>query len=342
LREEYSDGVKAIALVTSRRRNPGSPSAGRPFGEDVNQAVEGGSTKPPSTKGTFTMTRRFITTGIRLLIATMAVNSAVATVCVAQSNPPTLKSTPAAPSSSQGEQQTPPAQNAPPPAPTTDPAEEAAYKAFFDAVTQAPDTRIQLGTDFLQKYPTSRYAEAVDSALVHAYYDKQDWKNFNAYAEKALALNPDDVNVLTIVGWFIPHNYNPNDPDAQKNLDKAEHYEKHAIEVIATLAKPVNMTDDQFQQSKASILSEAHSGLGLVYFRRQQPSESALELQQATQGAPNPDATDYYVLGLDLNNLKRFPEAADAFNHCSQISGPLQDRCKQSADTARKLTAQPK
>lgn len=288
------------------------------------------------------MTRRFIARGIRILIATFAVNLAGFAVCFAQANPPTLKSTPAAPSTSQTGQQAPADQNAPPAAPKADPAEEAAYKAFYDAGNGAPDARIQLGTDFLQKFPASRYVESVSAGLVQAYYDKKDWKSFYVYADKTLAVNPDNVTVLTIVGWVIPHNIDPNDPEAQKNLDKAEHDEKHAIEVIGTLPKPPNMTDEQFTQSKAVLLSEAHSGLGLVYFRRQESSESVSELKQATEGNASPDPTDYFVLGLDLNSLKRFPEAADAFNHCAQIMGTLQDQCKQYADTARKQAAQPK
>jgi tetratricopeptide (TPR) repeat protein len=288
------------------------------------------------------MKRRFIATGIRTLLVAAAAGFGVVAICLAQAAPPTLKSTPAVPSSSQDGQQAQSGQNAPPAAPKLDPQEEAAYKAFYDAGPQAVDARIQLGNDFLQKYPTSRYVESVYAALVQAYYSKQDWKNFYTDADKALALNADDVSVLTVVGWVIPHNLNPSDPDAQKNLDKAERYEKRAIEVIAAMPKPASLTDDQFVTSKAAVLSEAHSGLGLIYFRRQQPADSASELQQATQGTASPDPTDFYVLGLDLNNLKRFPEAADAFNHCSQIAGVLQDRCKQNADNARKQESQPK
>jgi len=60
------------------------------------------------------------------------------------------------------------------------------------------------------------------------------------------------------------------------------------------------------------------------------------ELQQATQSASPPDPTDFFVLGLDLQSLNRFGEAADAFNRCGQIPGALQDRCKQSAEAAKK------
>jgi tetratricopeptide (TPR) repeat protein len=291
------------------------------------------------------MERRFIATGIRMLVAAATASFCVVPLCLAQANPPTLKSTPSVPSSSQNGQQAQPAQpdqNAPPAAPQLDPQEEAAYKAYFDAGPQAADVRIQLGNDFVQKYPASRYLESVYSGLVQAYYSKQDWKNFYADADKALSLNADDVSVLTVVGWVIPHVFNPTDPDAQKRLDMAERFEKRAIEVAGAMPKPPTLTDDQFASSKAAVLSEAHSALGLIYFRRQQPADSASELQQATQAAASPDQTDYYVLGLDLNTLKRFPEAADAFNRCSQIMGTLQDRCKQDADNARKQQSQPK
>ena len=222
------------------------------------------------------------------------------------------------------------------PAPKIDPQEEVAYKAFYNTKSQDADTRIQLGQAFVQKYPTSHYNESVYAGLTQAYYMKQDWKDFYASSDKALALNPDDVAVLVTVGWVIPHALNPSDPDASANLDKAERYEKHAIELVGTMAKPAAMTDDQFAQSKTSLLSQAHSGLGLVYFRRQDSDDSVKELQQATQSTANPDPTDYFVLGIGLQSLSRYAEAADAFNRCGQIPGSLQDRCKQSAEAAKK------
>ena len=233
----------------------------------------------------------------------------------------------------QGDQQTPPA------APKVDPAEEAAYKAFFDAGASAPDNRIQLGNDFLMKYPMSRYAESVYAGVVQAYYAKQDWKNFYATADKGIAAYPDDVTMLAIVGWVIPHVFDPTSPDASANLDKAEKYEKHAIDVIGAMPKPPALTDDQFVQSKSAVLSEAHSGLGLVYFRKQQWVDSVSELQQATQSAPSPDATDFFVLGIDLDKQSKYPEAIEAYTKCSQIMGGLQDRCKQSAENDKKQQA---
>jgi tetratricopeptide (TPR) repeat protein len=228
------------------------------------------------------------------------------------------------------------------PGATVEPKEQKAYDAFFHVSSELTDKKIQLGNAFLEKYPKSVFAEAVDSQLTTAYYDKQDWKDFYATADKALALKPDDVDVLATVGWVIPHFYNPSDDNADQQLNKAETCEKHAIEVLATMKKPASLTDAQFAAAKTQTANQAHSALGLVYFRREDYANSATELQQVMRNNPAPDQTDLFVLGMDLQSLNKFADAADAFGRCGQIAGNLQDRCKQNADLAKKQAAQPK
>jgi hypothetical protein len=212
--------------------------------------------------------------------------------------------------------------------------EVAAYKNF--SKEQQPAKKIQMGNTFLQKYPKSPLAERVDVGLMNAYHSQQDWKNTYLSADSALAIKPDDVDVLTTVAWTIPHVYSPNDTDAEQELDKAETYAKHAIDVLAKMPKPTDLNDAQFAASKAKRLVQAHSALGLVYFRREDYDNSAKELELATKDNPTPDPTDLFVLGADLQNLKRYGEAADAFSACSQIAGGLQDQCKQNADLTKR------
>jgi tetratricopeptide (TPR) repeat protein len=221
-----------------------------------------------------------------------------------------------------------------------EPKEQKAYDVFFH--TEDSDKKIQLGNAFLEKYPNSVFAEAVDAGLTNAYYDKQDWKDFYATADKALALKPNDVDVLTTVGWVIPHVFDPHADDADQLLDKAESDEKNAIQLLNTMSKPASLTDAQFAAAKALKAGQAHSALGLVYFRREDYANSVTELQLATQNNAHPDQTDLFVLGMDLQNLDKFADAADVFGRCGQIAGNLQDRCKQNADMAKKQAAQPK
>ena len=224
-------------------------------------------------------------------------------------------------------------------APKVDPAEEADYKAFFSSDQADADSTIKLGEDFVQKYPSSKYDESVYSRLTQAYFSKQQLDKMYAAADKALLANPDDVNVLVLVGWVIPHNYDPNDMEADRRLDKAEAYEKHALALIPTMTKPGPMTDDQFVKAKTSATSQAHSGLGLIYFRRQDFANSISELQLSEQGATTPDPTDFFVMGFEYSQLKKYSEAAAAFDKCASIPSGLADRCKQNAADAKKQAA---
>ena len=227
----------------------------------------------------------------------------------------------------------------PPEAPKVDPQEEAAYKAFYETKIADTDRLIQLGEDFLKTYPESHYRVMVYARLTQAYFSKQQMEKMFAAGDKALALNPNDVDVLALIGWVLPHNYNPNDLDADQKLNRSEQYLKHALDLLATLQKPASLTDEEFQKSKNGKLSQCHSGLGLVYFRRERYADSVTELQQATQLLVTPDPVDLFVMGIDSQQLKHFSDAAAAFDRCAQIPSSLQDRCKQSMEQSKKLAA---
>ncbi len=218
--------------------------------------------------------------------------------------------------------------------------QDAAYRTFLRERDSAK--KIQLGNNFLKKYPKSSLAERVDADMMNVYRAEQDWKDVYLCADHALALQPDDVDVLTTVGWTIPHVYSPSDPDADQELTTAETYAKHAIDVLSKMPKPGGLTDEQFAAAKAARSFQAHSALGLVYFRREDFDNSARELAESTKGNPTQDPTDLFVLGVDLQNLNRHSEAAAAFRGCSQIAGMLQNQCKQNAESAQAQVDQAK
>lgn len=219
-----------------------------------------------------------------------------------------------------------------------DPKAEKAYKKFVDEKNL--DKKVKMGNEFINKYPNSYHLEAAYEELVQAYYAKRDLTNFYATADQGMAKFPKDPTLMAVVGATMARAYNHNDPDADQKLAKAEKYEKQAIELLKTLDTPTGMSDAKFDAYKKQVSATAHSGLGLIYFRQGRFDESVRALQQATQDATTPDATDYLVLGGDYQNLSQFKEAADAFNHCAQIPGPLQSGCKQYAESSKKRAAQ--
>lgn len=256
-----------------------------------------------------------------------------------QTNPPQQQTTP--PEQTQKPSLVNPQQNA---APQVDPKEEAAYKAFYEmnpSTDAELDAQIKAGEQFVNDYPQSRYREGVYARLSTAYFKKGKIDQMCDAADKALAINPDAISVLTQVGWMIPH-ANPNTPNYDQDLAKAEQYEKHALEVLNSLNKPANLTQEQFDQSKNAALSQSHSGLGLVYFRQKKFELSSAEMGQATTVTNDSDPTDFFILGLDDENLQKYGDSAKAFDACAQMNSSLQDSCKKgSAEAKAKASAAP-
>src|SRR5271156_6358942 len=215
-----------------------------------------------------------------------------------------------------------------------DPREEAEYKAFFNIHAEDTDKRIEAGDAFVQKYPTGPFSEAVYSQLSTAEYQKQDFEKMDEYADKALALNPDDVTVLVFVGWGIPHSN-----DSAAKLNKAEQYDKHVLELLPTLTKPAKMTDKEFALARSEYESQAHSGMGLVYYQREDFAKAVAEMKKATSGASHPDPGDYFVMGNSLDRLDHYSDAAEAFTMCAATPGGQQALCKQKAETAKQEAA---
>jgi hypothetical protein len=219
------------------------------------------------------------------------------------------------------------------------PAAEAAYVAFKNQPNA--DAQIQFGQAFDRNYPESAYAEDVETTLLSLYDGEQDWDRFYATADEILSKDPDNIAVLALVGWVIPHHYDASAPGEAGKLDDAEKYEKHAIELISAMQQTPEVSAEQFNAMKVSLASQAHSGLAMTYFRRNDFENSVKEMQIATAQPATVDPQDLYVLGIDFIKLGRPADATDAFTKCSQIPGGAQEQCKKDAQAAAKAQQSP-
>src|SRR5467141_1176846 len=215
--------------------------------------------------------------------------------------------------------------------------EDAAYKAFQTVTPNDAAKKIELGEAFILKYPESRYKSPVYGALTFAYMQVGNMQKMQEVGEKEIALAPNDVSTLALMGQALPRTWKASAPDASQVLVKAEQYSKQAIEITPTLPKPENMTEEAFASAKNQTLAMAHSGLGLVYVRRGKHAEAIPELERAVKIDPNPDPVNYYLLGVANKITSHFDDAVAAFNKCAAMTGPMQVTCKVQAEDAKKL-----
>lgn len=225
--------------------------------------------------------------------------------------------------------------NAAPPPVTAE--EEAAMKAFRDAPLADVAKKNQIGEDFVQKYPQSRYRVEVYSWLVKGYYGMGAIDKMEVAAEKELAIQPEDATTLAIMGQTLPRAMNASTPDKDKRLTKAEQYSKKALELIPTLPKPAGLTDEQFTAAKNQTSAMAYSGLGLVAYRRGKFEDAIPSLEQSVKLDPNPDPVNYYLLGVANEKGSHFDDAIAAFTKCASSPGGLQPTCKAGIDEVKKL-----
>jgi len=236
-----------------------------------------------------------------------------------------------------------PTQNAPAPKESGKPqkinkAEEAAYKNVLAAQSSDPAMQIQVGEDFITKFPMSKYVGGVYGMLTTAYYTTGNTDKMFAAGAKALELSPDNVDVLALLAMAIPRRVKSNTPDGPQQLQKAEVYAHHAIELIPTLTKPDTVDDATFEKAKNDKLALCHSGLGLLDIDHSKYDDARTELTQAVQLATSPDPVDYYLLGNADAQASFLNGAIAAYEKCA-ATGPLVNACKAREEAVKKDVA---
>ncbi len=208
--------------------------------------------------------------------------------------------------------------------------EAKAIKAFRDAAPSDVDKKTQLGEDFIQNYPQSRYRPEVVNWVARVYLTKAQVDKLQAEGQKELELTPSNPVSLAVLGSNLARALNANTPDLQKHLDQAETYCKKSLEDLSTAKKPADMSDDKFAEAKNQTSAVAYSGLGVVAFRRGKYTDAIPNLEQAVKLGGGTDAVDYYILGKSNEAATNFDQALAAYTKCAAIPGGMQAACQSS------------
>src|SRR6202140_301912 len=160
----------------------------------------------------------WLTTGALVAMMLAAAQGTLAQYPAKTQNPPPANNQNPPPATSTDKTKTPPDNSLKLDDPNAAPVnaeEDAAFKALSDPANDQAK-RIELGEAFLQKYPTSPYRSPVYGTLVMAYVQSGQVQKMEEVADKEIALNPNDVQVLGVGGQTLPRAMNSKPPEPNK------------------------------------------------------------------------------------------------------------------------------
>lgn len=205
-------------------------------------------------------------------------------------------------------------------------------QVMFNAGYQTKDAakRAAYLARFGQAFPDSPYANQALGMAAAAYQQAQNVPKMLEVANGLLAKDPNNIGMLLLLSDYYS--------EKGEQLDKAEAYAKKVIPLLDAAPKPEGMTDEQWAKQKALQKGLALSALGQVNIQKKDNAQAVENFKAAAPLLKSDDgsyARNQYRLGFALLNLKRNPEAKEAFTQAASVNSPYkalaQDKLKAMA-----------
>ena len=193
--------------------------------------------------------------------------------------------------------------------------------AAFSAISSERDAKTRM--DYIEKFtpvfPKSKFDDQVASYAMLSLSELKDNHRLIAYAEKALAANPENLPALLLLANSYVDSTEPGGPG------KAITYAQRAI----VAAKADDPAADKSRKVSAGI---AHSVMGRAYAKQEKTAQSITELKSAAALLKGQDEQQYavaaYYLGWDYAKLNRLTEARAVLSDVAGTPGPVQQSAK--------------
>jgi tetratricopeptide (TPR) repeat protein len=193
--------------------------------------------------------------------------------------------------------------------------------AYLQIVTvQDPTIVIRNTETFVSQYPQSNLLGTAYQYQMLAYEQKDDLQGLLSAGEKAVKLQPDNVNTLLTLANAIP-NALTGHPDPPDLLAKAQEYARRALRGIDQLRIPLTTPLEQWESSKGEMVSRAHEALGQVAMKRNQLPVAVSEFELAARGNPKPRGSQFYRLGAAYAGIGNNEGAVAALRRAAEL-GP--------------------
>lgn len=179
---------------------------------------------------------------------------------------------------------------------------------------KTPDEIIAAVDKFVVASPDSDFKSQALSAAAEAAEQKGDWKNAITYGDLAIAADAKNFDALLLVAAELAQHTPEN--NLTGDLDKAQKYAEQALEVIPTVAKPVDskMPDAAFETFKKDGTARAHGAMGMIAAKRKKWDVAVKEFQTAVDAETQPDSVLMARLGNAYNESGKPADAIVILN----------------------------
>lgn len=221
---------------------------------------------------------------------------------------------------------------------------QAEYKDYNTAyaVTGGADME-KAANDFAAKYPQSELTSYLYSKAMHEYQNENQPDKMLAMGEKVLALDPDNPIALVLTATVLSDSLSDSDPNRQQKVAEIRKNANRALESVdKDFAPPANATPEQVAAYKSTLISMAHSAIGITDLKMGDDTGAEKELQSAADlNKTQPDPYIWYHLALSQDHQNKYAAALESVNQALRYtsSNPDLDKLAQGErDRLMKLT----
>lgn len=184
--------------------------------------------------------------------------------------------------------------------------------------TTDPQKKIALVEALEKRNASSEYLPKAYPQLFLAYRQAGDNEKAIALAEKVLATDQSDVDMLVVVA---------SDYLAKKKEpDKVHAYTAKAVELAAAQPVPEGVAEDAWKKRREGLMGAAHFISGSLYYTQSRWAQADAQLRRALPFLDNQEmkAEALYYLGFANYKLEKGQEAANYFRQCAAIKSRFQ------------------
>jgi tetratricopeptide (TPR) repeat protein len=192
-------------------------------------------------------------------------------------------------------------------------------------ISKVPDAtqKITLLESALTVFKDPADSDIIAPVLLNAYIAAKRVDDAFAFADKALAKNPNDVTVLTQVTML------GTDQAKQKNakyVTQSQQYGAKAIQIIESGNKPASMTDESWKEYQTRWLPQLYQVEGLMSLMTGNDADAKTKLEKSASLNGN-DPFTFYLLGTVIND--DYQKLATDYQ--KQSPGPMKEKLLKDA-----------